>query len=71
MLLPNRFKEILAAKGRDLRQIGLDEIALSKQNAIDAIQSLERHQIAVLGGDVYCEEGGTRGGTPAKDFPSF
>jgi hypothetical protein len=58
MLLPNTFKEILATRGRDLREIGLDEVALSKRDALDAIQSLEGHQIAVLGGDVYFEEGG-------------
>lgn len=58
MLLPNRFNEILATRGRDLREIGLDEVALSKRDALDAIQSLEGHQIAVLGGDVYFEEGG-------------
>ncbi|HYZ73802.1 MAG TPA: hypothetical protein VE641_12030 [Chthoniobacterales bacterium] len=49
MLLPKKFREILAAKGRDLRGIGLNEVALAKADAIEAVQSLEGHQIAVLG----------------------
>ena len=58
MLLPNKFREILAAKGRDLRSIGLNEVALAKPDAIAAVRSLEGHQIAVLGGDVYYEKEG-------------
>jgi hypothetical protein len=51
MLLPERFKEILSTKGRDLTEIGLHDVALSKQDAIEAIRSLLGHEIAVLGGD--------------------
>ena len=58
MLLPERFKEILSTKGRDLTEIGLHDVALSKQDAIEAIRSLLGHEIAVLGGDVYYEKEG-------------
>jgi hypothetical protein len=58
MLLPEKMKEILASKGRDLKAIGLNEIALAKHDAIDAVRSLEGSQMAILGGDVYYEKGG-------------
>lgn len=58
MLLPIKFREILATKGRDLKGIGLNEVALAKPDAIEAVRSLEGRQVAILGGDVYYENEG-------------
>jgi hypothetical protein len=58
VLLPKKFSEILALNGRDLRGIGINEVALLRKDALEAIQALKGHQIAVLGGDVYHEKDG-------------
>jgi hypothetical protein len=58
MLMPKQYSEILTSKGRDLKHLGIKEVALLRSDALDAIKSLEGHQIAVLGGDVYRDENG-------------
>lgn len=52
MSIPVRYSEILKKKGRPLHDIGINEIALSKADALEAIKSLRLSQMAILGGDV-------------------
>jgi hypothetical protein len=53
-----RYEEILAAKGVSLDRLGLQELALRRSDALDAIQVLRDLSIPVLGGDVYLERAG-------------
>lgn len=39
--------------GRSLEEVGVENWALSKKQALDALIKLEAHKIVVLGGDVY------------------
>ena len=52
MLIPNSYAEILNTQGRPLQEIGVNEIALLRPAALEAIQALKGSQIAILGGDV-------------------
>lgn len=52
MLIPEKFFEVLNAKGRPLQEIGVNEIALQRPDALKAIEALQDTQVAILGGDV-------------------
>jgi Immunity protein 40 len=52
MLIPNKYSEVLQTKGRSLQEIGVNEIALQRPAALEAIQALRGSQVAILGGDV-------------------
>ncbi|MDQ3919122.1 MAG: Imm40 family immunity protein [Acidobacteriota bacterium] len=52
MLIPEKYSEVLNTKGRSLQEIGVNEIALQRPAALEAIQALRGSQMAILGGDV-------------------
>lgn len=52
MLIPESYVEVLKTKGRSLQEIGINEIALQRPAALEAIQALKGSQVAILGGDV-------------------
>lgn len=52
MLIPNTYSEILSNSGHSLQEIGVAGVALTRQNALDAVASLKGTQVAISGGDV-------------------
>lgn len=58
----NIFQQILAAEGRPLAVInpGSDEVALSRDATIRAINALNGTETAILGGDVLVDDGQLR-----------
>lgn len=52
MQLPSKFTELLRAKGRSLREIGVSAIGLSRADAVAAIETLAGSSVAILSGDV-------------------
>jgi Immunity protein 40 len=52
MLIPDEYLEVLQTKGRPLQEIGVNEMALQRPAALEAIQALRGSQVAILGGDV-------------------
>jgi hypothetical protein len=52
MLIPERYSEILRTVGRSLQDIGVAGVGLSRQNALDAVASLNGTQVAIPGGDI-------------------
>ena len=57
MLTSKSYQEILHSKGLRLNQLGIEEIALSRHDALRAIGFLESDLIPILGGDVYYRSG--------------
>ena len=53
MTLPSEYIEILRAKGRPLDDVGSDETALRKPDALAAVACLCGTPIPILGGDVW------------------
>jgi hypothetical protein len=56
MKISKDFEKLLADRGVSLEDLGLQDIALRRNDAIRAIQLLLRDSIPVLGGDVYYHE---------------
>jgi hypothetical protein len=52
MLIPESYIEVLNTKGRSLQDIGVNEVALQRPAALEAVRALEGSQVAILGGDV-------------------
>lgn len=52
------YEQILAAKGVSLGKLGLREVALRREDALDAIQAFRESSLPILGGDVYFEQQG-------------
>lgn len=50
--LPPEYVKILSEHGRDLKELGVDGAALSKEYALKAIGILRGAKIMILGGDV-------------------
>ena len=48
----------LLQKGRQLAEIGLNEVAWLKQDALVLLKAFEDSEIVILGGDVYRDIGG-------------
>jgi hypothetical protein len=46
------FTALLKAKGRSLKDIGVNELALSRNDTLQALMTLEGSSIPILGGDV-------------------
>ncbi len=57
MLLPDAYQAFLTRKGHRLGAIGVNAVALSRDDALAALQALSGSQVAVLGGDVYQVQG--------------
>lgn len=51
------YKELLERKGVSLAQLGLHEYALSRADALRAVELLEAASVPVVGGDVYFDRG--------------
>jgi len=49
----SQYTKLLADEGIRLTSLGLDEIALSRENAMMALDIFVEERIPVLGGDVY------------------
>lgn len=52
MLIPKQYLEVLKNKGHSLKEIGSNEVGLSRSAALEAIRSLRKSQAAILGGNV-------------------
>jgi hypothetical protein len=53
MPLPKKYQDILKAKGVSLAALGLKEIALERDDALQAVGLLREAFVPILGGDVY------------------
>ena len=47
------YQRLIECKGISLRELGIDDIALNREDAIGAIELLQTSAIPILGGDVY------------------
>ena len=47
------FEQLLLAKGISLHELGLKEVALSRADALHAVELLRASLVPILGGDVY------------------
>jgi|AGTN01.1.fsa_nt_gi hypothetical protein len=54
----NRIDNYLTDKGIILKELGLNEYALSKYYSFEFIKILKEEKIAILGGDVYFKDKG-------------
>ena len=52
------YAQLLATKGVSLGQLGLEEVALRREDALRAIRVLQESSVPILGGDVYFEQQG-------------
>jgi hypothetical protein len=61
MTLPDAYKSILGSRGHQLSVInpGSSEVALDRPSALEAIEALSGSAVAILGGDVLTEDGGS------------
>ncbi len=55
MITPIEYKQLVETKG--IRLFGHTEIALSREDAVNAIKLLEGTEVSILGGDVYFKNG--------------
>ena len=53
------YEKILADKGISLTTLGLEEVALRREDALAAIREFRELSVPILGGDVYFEQQGT------------
>lgn len=51
------YAQLLASKGVSLQQLGLDDIALPRADALIALELLQQQSVPILGGDVYVVRG--------------
>jgi hypothetical protein len=47
------YLQFLASTGMSLQQLGLEDIALQREDALTAVEILQQQSIPILGGDVY------------------
>jgi hypothetical protein len=52
MLIPETYRRFEKEKGRSLREIGVANVAFTRENVLEALELLRGSQVAVLGGDV-------------------
>ena len=57
MRAPQDYKHLLETKGIPLRELGIQDIALEREDALLAVQFLRKASIPILGGDVYLKRG--------------
>lgn len=57
MLISKNYQQILDNRGIRLDDLGIEEIALARDDALRAIGFLESELIPILGGDVYYRRG--------------
>ncbi len=55
MKIPDGYRMLLRVKGIDLAHLGLNEVALHREDALKAAGLLQEAGIAILGGDVYIQ----------------
>lgn len=53
MKAPTEYQRLIECKGISLRELGVDDVALNRKDAISAIELLQTSSIPILGGDVY------------------
>jgi hypothetical protein len=53
MKTPPEYQRLIECKGISLRELGVDDVALKREDAISAIELLQTSAISILGGDVY------------------
>ena len=59
MTTSTEYQQLLTNAGVPLLQkVGVDEVALSRQDALRAVEILRRASLPILGGDVYFERRG-------------
>lgn len=51
--LPTEYLNILAQEGRNLKETGVNGVALSRRAALRAVDALQAAGVPILGGDVY------------------
>ena len=56
---PGEYEAFLAGRGRSLTAAGVNEVALRRADALDAIRWLREKGLPILGGDVWLERDGT------------
>lgn len=59
MIMTEDYSQFLATKGVSLGQLGLEEVALRREDALRAIRVLKELSLPILGGDVYFEQQGS------------
>jgi hypothetical protein len=58
MSVTDRISPALRAQARTLDDLGLVDIAWSREHAREVLNAIRARDIAILGGDVYREQGG-------------
>lgn len=55
MAIPEDYKQLLGGKGIVLKALGVNDIALERNDALLAVEFLRNAEVPILGGDVYLE----------------
>ena len=58
MSLEKLLKKINNDKGESLHDLGINEIAFSRKDALELLSSIKNEKLAILGGDVYVKMNG-------------
>lgn len=53
-----KYQRLIESRGISLQEIGIDDVALNREDAICAIDLLRTSAIPILGGDVYIKNAG-------------
>jgi hypothetical protein len=55
--MSKKYLRLLDEKGVSLSLLGLEEFALTREDALTAVETLRHDSVAILGGDVYLLRG--------------
>ena len=54
----NDYQKLMDERGHDLRKVGVTEIGLSREDALQAVSHLRNAKVPILGGDVWLLQNG-------------